>query len=148
MTYRYPLAFLFASCGFVAQAETDSFTEMVVRDLIDNGYTQIEIERSDGELWAEGRGETGTIELVYDRDTGAILAKDISYEDDEDEDFGEIEIAIRDVDEDEEEYDDEYDEYDEDEDGDDEDWDEDEDDEDDDDDREDRDDDDEDGDDD
>ena len=116
MNYRYPLAALFASFGFVAQAETDNFTEMVVRDLLDNGFTQIEVERSEDELWAEGRGEGGSIEVLYDRETGAILSEERRYdEDDEDEDFDDIEIAIRDVDEDDDE-DNEFDEVDEDED--------------------------------
>ncbi|MEM9031668.1 MAG: hypothetical protein AAGB18_03400 [Pseudomonadota bacterium] len=121
MKYRFPLAALFASAGFVAQAEADNFTEMVVRDLLDNGFTHIEVARSASELWAEGRGADGSIELLYDRETGAILSEERRYDDqDEDEAFEDIEIAIRDVDEedDREDEEDDDDDDDDDEDGD------------------------------
>lgn len=98
MKTPYTLAAILAASGITAPVQADSFTEAVVRDLINNGFRQIEIERGDDAVLASGIGEASWIEVIYDRETGQILEQERGYLEDDDMDRGddEIEIVMRD----------------------------------------------------
>ena len=75
------------SLGFVSQAHAQSFAERVAAAMLENGYTDVEIEIEGGELTVAARRDDIEIETVYSTTTEEVLEHHAGYvDDDEDED--------------------------------------------------------------
>lgn len=70
------LAALMLSAGIATSAMADAFTDKIVADLQAQGYVNIEIKIYASTVKVEANDGTNKVEVIYDRETGAVLKQE------------------------------------------------------------------------
>ncbi len=72
--------------GLGAQVQAETFAQRVEAAMAAQGYTDIEIEMSDGKLKVEGRKDGMEVETVYLAATEEVLSHEVEEDDEDHED--------------------------------------------------------------